>query len=207
MINDSIAPIYSKEIRGSQRVAISGESGASVDTLLVQVAERQCRQSFQRLFQVVSKKIYHYALKNQLTEFQAKDLVQDTMTTVWQKARLFNPERGNAMAWIYTIARNIRFDALRKQQTQGVSISADDIWDVFSSEQTVSVDDTEEQSVFKNQMANYIAQLPKGQREVIEAVYVEGLTHQEFADMHALPLGTVKSRIRLALIKLSEWVN
>jgi RNA polymerase sigma-70 factor (ECF subfamily) len=129
------------------------------------------------------------------------------MTTVWQKARLFNPERGNAMAWIYTIARNIRFDALRKQQTQGVSISADDIWDVFSSEQTVSVEDYEEQSVFKNQMANYIAQLPKGQREVIEAVYVEGLTHQEFADMHELPLGTVKSRIRLALIKLSEWVN
>lgn len=176
--------------------------------LLTRVAEQRCRQSFSELFRHFAPKLLSYGLRQFGNEQTASDLLQETMTNVWHKAALFSSEKGAADVWIFSIARNIRFDLLRKNKQRSDEISAEELWPVLSEQAaTLAETGTLEHVFLMQQVGQYCNQLPENQRIIIEKIYIEGKSQQEVSDALGVPLGTVKSRTRLALIKLKELIS
>ncbi|MBF38702.1 MULTISPECIES: sigma-70 family RNA polymerase sigma factor [Idiomarina] len=175
--------------------------------LLASIAETRSRAAFSELFRHFAPKLQSYATRQFGNEQTAMDLVQETMTNVWHKAHLFKPDKGSPSTWIFTIARNIRFDLLRKNKKRKDDISADDLWPILS-EQNDNLDDgySLDNDVLMQEISQYYAQLPDAQRVVIEKIYIEGKSQQEVSDALGVPLGTIKSRTRLALKKLKELI-
>ncbi|TGG90751.1 sigma-70 family RNA polymerase sigma factor [Natronospirillum operosum] len=167
------------------------------------IAEHQDRKSFVHLFNHFAPQIKGYARSSGLTgmgEALADELVQETMTNLWRKAHLFDRSKASATTWVFTIARNLRVDLLRRQSKHHTTLSSDDLWLEPHTEGDGS--DWVAQSNMERQIRLGIAQLPVDQRQVIGKVFLEDKSHQEAAEDLNLPLGTVKSRIRLALKKL-----
>ncbi len=178
-----------------------------MSSYLVLVGQSRCKRSFAEIFNYFAPRLRSYALKQMGNEALAMELVQDTMSNVWQKSHLFNAEKGAPSTWIFTIARNIRFDMLRKQRNRKEDICADDLWPVLC-EQTADVNEVSlDEQITLQQLGVIFEDLPKKQREVIEAIYIEGKSQQEVADQFEIPLGTVKSRTRLALQRLKEMLK
>lgn len=178
-----------------------------MSSYLALVAEVRCKISFAKVFGFFAPRLRSYALKQIGNEALAMELVQDTMSNVWQKAHLFNAEKGSPSTWIFTIARNIRFDMLRKQQNRKEDICSDDLWPVLC-EQTADANEVSlDEQITLEQVGYLFDELPQKQRVVIEAIYVEGKSQQEVADELEIPLGTVKSRTRLALQRLKEMLK
>ncbi|MAD16506.1 MAG: RNA polymerase subunit sigma [Alteromonadaceae bacterium] len=178
-----------------------------MSSYLVLVGQSRCKRSFAEIFNYFAPRLRSYALKQMGNEALAMELVQDTMSNVWQKSHLFNAEKGAPSTWIFTIARNIRFDMLRKQRNRKEDICADDLWPVLC-EQTADVNEVSlDEQITLQQLGIIFENLPKKQREVIEAIYIEGKSQQEVADQFEIPLGTVKSRTRLALQRLKEMLK
>ncbi|MBT0585834.1 sigma-70 family RNA polymerase sigma factor [Alteromonas oceanisediminis] len=174
---------------------------------LVEVASDRSKVAFSKIFGYFAPRLRSYALKQMGNEALAMELVQDTMSNVWQKAHLFNSEKGSPSTWIFTIARNIRFDMLRKLQNRKEDICSDDLWPVLC-EQTADANETSlEEQVTLEQLGHLFDALPVKQRVVIEAIYIDGKSQQEVADELSIPLGTVKSRTRLALQRLKDMID
>lgn len=183
------------------------ECAEEMSQYLATVAAERCKRSFSKVFSYFAPRLRSYALKQIGNEALAMELVQDTMSNVWQKAHLFNSEKGSPSTWIFTIARNIRFDMLRKQQNRKEDICSDDLWPVLC-EHTADVNEVPlDEQIELHQIGSMFAELPKKQQVVIEAIYVEGKSQQEVADELNIPLGTVKSRTRLALQRLKEMLK
>lgn len=196
--------------RTSQRGVMNTTQQDTADKaaeLLAKVAETRSRAAFSELFSHFAPKLQAYGTRQFGNEQTAMDLVQETMTNVWHKAHLFKPDRGSPSTWIFTIARNIRFDLLRKNKKRKDDISADELWPILA-EQNDNLDDDYalDNDVLMQEIAHYYAQLPDPQREVVEKIYIEGKSQQEVSDSLGIPLGTVKSRTRLALKKLKELI-
>lgn len=171
------------------------------NVLILNIAQEQCQESFKKVFDYFSSKLFIFGTKGKLSENQAKDLVQEVMTTVWTKASTFDPTKGNAKTWIYTIARNTRYDIYRKSIKDQNTLNSDDIWQHFNE---ILSDIHLDEKLQNNQLKILIEELPEKQKEVIESIYLDGLTQEEFSANNNVPLGTVKSRIRLALNKLNK---
>ncbi len=183
------------------------ECAEEMSQFLCRIAESRCKVSFAKVFGFFAPRLRSYALKQTGNEALAMELVQDTMSNVWQKAHLFNAEKGSPSTWIFTIARNLRFDMLRKQQNRKEDICADDLWPVLC-EQTADVNEVSlEENITMQQVGELFDSLPDKQKVVLEAIYVEGKSQQEVADELDIPLGTVKSRTRLALQRLKEMLK
>jgi RNA polymerase sigma-70 factor (ECF subfamily) len=171
------------------------------------IASARCKRSFSTIFSYFAPRLRSYAIKQMGNEALAMELVQDTMSNVWQKAHLFNAEKGSPSTWIFTIARNIRFDMLRKQSKRKEDICADDLWTVLC-EQTADVNEVSmDHQATVNEIERMFELLPVKQKLVIEAIYIQGKSQQEVADELNIPLGTVKSRTRLALQRLTEMLK
>ncbi|WP_158769218.1 sigma-70 family RNA polymerase sigma factor [Paraglaciecola sp. L1A13] len=183
------------------------ECADEMSAYLELVGQLRCKRSFAEVFNYFAPRLRSYALKQMGNEALAMELVQDTMSNVWQKSHLFNSEKGAPSTWIFTIARNIRFDMLRKQRNRKEDICADDLWPVLC-EQTADVNEVPlDEQVTLQELGKLFTALPDKQRAVIEAIYVEGKSQQEVADELSIPLGTVKSRTRLALQRLKEMLK
>lgn len=190
-----------------QKAAASAEEARHLSSLLTKISDARCRHSFSELFRHFAPKLMSYGFRQFGNEQTAADLVQETMTNVWHKAHLFNAEKGAPSTWIFTIARNIRFDLLRKNKYRRDEISADELWPILT-EQNDSLDDYSlDHGVLMQQIEAYSAELPEPQRIVIKKIYVEGKSQQEVSDALNVPLGTIKSRTRLALGKLKELIG
>jgi len=177
------------------------------EVLLVAVGNSQDREAFNMLFHRFASKIYALGMKITRNEQLANDLVQEAMLIIWQKAPLYDLDKGSAQTWIFTLVRNRCFDILRKLKRQPEGISADDIY--AETEQELSVNTEQEQSnqIQIDQISQYFGQLPAAQQQVIEYVFMKDLTHQEAAQQLEIPLGTLKSRLRLALNKLRDFIG
>lgn len=164
------------------------------------IARNQDRAAFTRLFRHFAPLMKAFALSgSNFSANHADELVQEVMLKVWQKAGAFNPEKAAANTWIYTIARNCRTDMYRRLQKFDTAMSADD----FDLE-----DESEDSFVVLHQHRNrdkvreLMRDLPPDQAQILAKVYMEGKSHSEAAAELDLPLGTVKSRVRLAVQKL-----
>jgi len=167
---------------------------------LQQVADNQDREAFSRLFGHFAPLIKAFAINGSaLAASHADELVQEVMIKVWQKATAFNPHKAAASTWIYTIARNCRTDMYRRLQKFDTPISADDIWPETESEELFAAVQQKRDAARIKEM---LQGLPHEQSQILVKVYMEGKSHSEVAEELDLPLGTVKSRVRLAMKKL-----
>ncbi|MDB2410624.1 sigma-70 family RNA polymerase sigma factor [Pseudomonadales bacterium] len=170
--------------------------------LLKIIARDRDRKAFARLFDHFAPKIKSYGmmLKSQHTSAQmAEELVQDVMIKVWLKAHCFDSEKASAGTWIFTIARNCRTDFIRKANRINTSLTADDLWPMAEEEEPFT--SLHQRRIEKN-IHSAVAQLPAEQADVLKRIYIEGKSHSEVSAATGLPLGTVKSRVRLAVSKL-----
>lgn len=167
---------------------------------LKSVAESRDKQAFTHLFKFFSPKILRIARGKFPNEAQANEVVQDTMTNVWKKAHLFNQDKGAATTWVYTVMRNVTFDMLRKIQGNKEDNISEDIWPIAESLSC----DTEpfDDHLEDKKLLSVIDELPIAQQEVIKGFYLREMSQEQLAKHLNLPLGTVKSRLRLALAKL-----
>jgi RNA polymerase sigma-70 factor (ECF subfamily) len=177
------------------------------NTLLLAVATKD-RQAFERLFTHFAPLIRGYCRSKpaptQMTGF-ADELVQEVMIKIWQKAQSFNPEKASASTWIFTLVRNCRVDILRRNNRHNNQpLETEDIWPIDDENTPIT---HLQQSRDQERLSKAAQTLPKEQISVINKVFVEGKTHTETAQELGLPLGTVKSRVRLALKKLQVMVT
>ena len=164
------------------------------------MAEKEDRAAFTRLFRHFAPLIKAFALSgSNMSATHADELVQETMLKVWQKAGAFNPEKAAASTWVYTIARNCRTDMLRRLQKFDTPLAADDVIPEQESEEPFSQLQSRRS---RDRVREMMKELPPDQAQILAKVYMEGKSHAEAAGELDLPLGTVKSRVRLALQKL-----
>lgn len=195
--------LYSKrfvQIEGRRLVA-SDEEQKDWAALVFRVRDHQDRAAFAELFRHFAPRVKAFLMKSGASDSLAEECVQDVMATLWQKAAMFDPARASVATWVFTIARNRRIDALRKARrpepeelTWGPEPEPDQA-EVYEAQQDTKL------------LGEALSQLPTKQRELIERAYFGDLTHSEIAAETGLPLGTIKSRIRLALERLRQHMD
>jgi len=178
-------------------------AASDLAAMIVSVAERQDRTAFADLFGHFGPRIKGFMLKTGANDDLAEEVVQETMVTLWTKARLYDPAKAGASTWIFTIARNKRIDLLRRRNRP----EPDPHDPMFQpdpppdGEQALST--LEDQDRVRLAMKT----LPAEQLEIVRLSFFEGLAHSAIAERLDLPLGTVKSRLRLAFKKVRESVG
>jgi len=170
---------------------------------LVAVGLSEDRQAFARLFNHFAPLIKGYFLSNHgssMSGGMVEELIQEVMLKVWVKAKQFNPDKAAASTWLFTMARNTRIDMLRrKARHNNEPLETEDIWSTDEEESPVSV---LQQHRNQASISDAVETLPTEQAQIVKMIYMEGKTHSVVAEDLQLPLGTVKSRLRLALSKM-----
>ena len=167
--------------------------------LMALVCERD-RSAFQQLFVHFGPRVKSLMLKSGADPALAEDIVQDVFVAVWRKAGQFAPERGAVSTWIFTIARNIRIDKLRRLSSRPY----EDIEAIELVDERAGAEQEIEVAQRAELIAGAVSELPDDQREVIELAYLHDLPQSQIASRLSLPLGTVKSRMRLAYARLKQ---
>ncbi|OOE97782.1 RNA polymerase subunit sigma [Salinivibrio sp. IB643] len=193
--------------RRDTRANMTDVTKEELSELLAKVAEDSDRIAFEHLFRFFGPKIRAYGSKHLRADGQAMELVQETMLVVWRKAHLYNSDKGAATTWVFTIMRNLSFDMLRKVQSNREDNFSDDIWPILESGQQDNETDSGAQSMMDQELLSFIDELPAVQQQVVRGVYLKQLTHQELSEQLNVPLGTVKSRLRLGLEKLRNHLE
>ncbi len=169
------------------------------------VAKTRDKVAFTHLFKFFAPKIQRIASNKFSNEAQAAEVVQETMSNVWRKAHLYSPDKGAPTTWVYTVMRNVTFDILRKMQSKKEDTLSDDLWPLVENNQ---VDDEDFTDHLENkQLVSYLSSLPENQQQVVKGFYFLEMSQEQLAQHLDLPLGTVKSRLRLALAKLKVRIG
>ncbi|MDJ0629575.1 MAG: sigma-70 family RNA polymerase sigma factor [Rhodobacter sp.] len=154
------------------------------------------KAAFAQLFRHFAPRVKAFLMKSGADASLAEECTQEVMATVWRKAHMFDPSRASVATWIFTVARNRKIDALRKQRRP----EPEDLpWGPEAEPDQADALALQQES---EKLGKAIAALPEKQRELIEKAYFGDLSHSEIAEATGLPLGTIKSRIRLALDRL-----
>ena len=167
------------------------------DRLIETVALQRDREAFAELFSYYAPRLKAWLIRSGATATAAEDFAQDAMLTVWRKADLFDARKARAATWIFTIARNRRLDMLRRDAralpTPDIDLAAPEVRrpdDILSASQDAE------------RIRDALSRLKPDQIEVLRLAFFMDSPHSEIARRLDLPLGTVKSRIRNAMIKL-----
>ena len=175
----------------------ASETSYQMDDLIIRIAETQDQHAFVELAKLASPRLKAYAIRCGSSPDLAEDLVQECLLIVWRKAHQFNPKTARSTTWLYTIVRNKRIDLARKNKLN--IVQSDDLW---PEEPTEELEDEVERDLTGKLVRTLLHSLPEGQRQIVFKVYFEGKSHSEIANELGLPLGTIKSRLRLAMKKL-----
>lgn len=159
--------------------------------------------AFKCLFTTFGPKVRAMLMRQGADSETAEDIVQETMLAVWAKSHLFIEEKGALSSWIYSIARNLRIDRVRRQVVWDQL--RNDIAAVQSAHAAADIAACREQD--RLQVANALSGLPTEQLQIVKLSFIDGLSQTEIANQLKLPLGTVKSRMRLAFDKLRGAVE
>lgn len=169
--------------------------------LVLRVRDHQDKAAFADLFRHFAPRVKAFLMKSGADAALAEECAQDVMATLWQKAGLFDPSRASVATWVFTIARNRRIDALRKARRP----EPEDLpWGPEPEPDQAEVLEAQQDT---DRLGAALAQLPEKQRALIERAFYGDLSHSEIAAETGLPLGTIKSRIRLALERLRQQMS
>jgi len=174
------------------------------DRLIEAVAARQDRAAFAQLFEHFAPRIKTFMRRSGASEGSADELAQETLLAVWRKAALFESSAAGAAAWIFTIARNLRIDALRRERRSNETSDVDAEFQVDESPQPDSLLASAQAEA---RVRAAVAELSDEQTHVVELAFYEEKAHAEIAQILQIPLGTVKSRLRLAMNRLRKLLG
>jgi RNA polymerase sigma-70 factor (ECF subfamily) len=173
---------------------------SELSAAIVAVASRGDRAAFAGLFGHFAPRVKSYLMRLGAPPAQAEDLAQETMLAVWSKAALYDPQRAEAATWVFTIARNLRIDALRRERHPEVSDEfLAEVPDDRPGAEMLVADGRRDQA-----LRAVLATLPPEQAEVVRLSFFADLAHPAIAERLRLPLGTVKSRLRLAMGRIRK---
>ena len=173
-------------------------SGDEPSDLILAIARRQCRASFAALFSLFAPKLKSYLIRHGCRPEQAEELAQEALLTVWRKAAYFDPARAGASTWIFTIARNLRIDAVRRERRPD-DLRDDPALEPLPEPAADVVIAAQERD---GQLRRALKDLPEEQAQVVRLSFFSDKPHSEISVELGLPLGTVKSRLRLAMARL-----
>jgi len=185
----------------------STELTAQLRDCIARVANQRDKAAFSTLFDHYAPLIRAYSLAREPgADLVADELAQEVMIRVWLKAGTYNSQLANTNTWIYTLARNCRIDYLRRNGRFVSDIDPTEIFDDMEDESPSPFQLTHQSRLEKN-IRTGLEKLPREQSEILVKVYLEGKSHQQTSEELKLPLGTVKSRVRLAIKKLKVLVE
>ena len=191
-----LCAIDSDEIEGSKNLSLEKNNKKVWAELIKKVETLKDTSAFEELFNYFAPRIKAFLMKSGADPQMAEECSQEVMATVWRKAHLFDPARASVSTWIFTIARNKKIDAIRKlNRPEPEQLYPEQDYEPDQEEVVELQQETE-------RLATALGELPEKQRVLIENAYLGELSHSEIAEITGLPLGTIKSRIRLALEKL-----
>jgi RNA polymerase sigma-70 factor, ECF subfamily len=204
MLDDTLAPeapVAPRRARSESDVTPDTDTAPAYSeqtVWMLAIRDQRDKQAFKRLFDHYAPRLKGFVMRAGAPKAQAEDIVQDVMLTVWRKAHLFDPSRAQVSSWIYQIARNRQIDVIRKEarpvpealKAEDEDRDEGDAGQVLALEQETDM------------LRQALDKLAPAQREMIERAYLGELTHTEIRDATGLPLGTIKSRIRLGLERL-----
>lgn len=168
---------------------------------IIAIRDKHDQVAFADLFAHFAPRVKGFLMKSGADASLAEECTQEVMATLWRKAHMFDPARASVATWIFTIARNKKIDALRKMRRP----EPEDLpWGPEAEPDQADAIGLRQET---EQLADAIKQLPDKQRKLIEQAYFGDLSHSEIAEITGLPLGTIKSRIRLALDRLRHAMN
>ena len=173
-----------------------------MNELLSRVAVASDRRAFEELFAFFAPKVKGYLIKIGTSGELAEDLAQETLLKVWRKAKLFDVTKASASTWIFTIARNLRIDAARRAARTTVDIDIDEA--ALAADDDPLADEIVERTERDKIIHQAFTTLPQNQLEVVKLHFLEDAAHSEISERLGVPLGTVKSRLRLAFQKIRK---
>lgn len=166
--------------------------------LVEAIAARKDRDAFAELFAHFAPRVKGYVMRLGAADAAAEEIAQDVMIAVWRKAELFDRAQASVSTWIFRIARNRRIDVLRR--TRRPELDAED--PALLPEAEIAPDAAVSAAEQEERVRAALTELPPEQVDLLRAAFYDGLSHREIAERSGIPLGTVKSRIRLAFSKL-----
>ena len=169
--------------------------------LLIAVRDSQDKIAFAQIFRHFAPRVKAFLMKSGTDAALAEECAQDVMATLWQKAHLFDPGRASVATWVFTIARNRRIDVARRARRPEPEILD---WGPEGEPDQADVYEIAQET---KRLSAALAGLPEKQKALIQRAYYGDLSHSEIAAETGLPLGTIKSRIRLALDRLRQTMS
>jgi len=170
----------------------------AANALLGRVARERDRAAFASLFGHFAPRVKAYLLRLGAPGPLAEDLAQEALLSLWRKAHLFDPAKASAATWLFTIARNLRIDAIRREKRPELEPGD------FLPQPEAAADDGLARTDEENRLRASLKHLPADQSQVVELSFFADKPHSEIARQLGIPLGTVKSRLRLALARLKR---
>lgn len=167
------------------------------------IAIRHDRDAFRQLFRFYAPRIHTMLVRSGATSELAEDVAQETLIAVWHKAGSYDAERATVSAWVFTIARNLRIDRFRRDQRSQLH----HVYELVQPSESPPPDAPLEAVERESRIRTALNGLPREQVRVVELSFFEGQAHGEIAATLGIPLGTVKSRLRLALARLREFLG
>jgi RNA polymerase sigma-70 factor, ECF subfamily len=167
-------------------------------SLMEAVALSKDRAAFAELFAYYAPRVKTYLMRQGADDGQAEEIAQEVMVTVWRKAELYDRRHASVSTWLFRIARNRRIDAIRRTRKPELDPNDPMLLPSQPEAADVGVDHVDRERLVRAAMAD----LPEEQKTLLHIAFYEGLTHREIADKLKTPLGTVKSRLRLAFARL-----
>jgi RNA polymerase sigma-70 factor (ECF subfamily) len=177
-----------------------------IDAELLRRIARRDRLAFAELYDRFSRPLYATALRILNDAREAEDIVQEVFLALWEKAAVFEQERGSAFSWAVTLTRNRAIDRIRMRKRRAELLAASQPED-FGGQSADDEGDSADALAFKEKAVAVraaVAALPPEQQSALQLAFFSGLTQQEIAEKLREPLGTVKARIRRGLLKLRD---
>ena len=178
-------------------------AAATLNDLVLAVAGQRSRAAFAALFAHFAPRLKSYLMRLGAEAGQAEELVQDVMLQVWHRAETFDPAQANASTWVFTIARNKRIDAIRRERRPEIDLTDP----ALVPEPVEPADRTLEAGQENARLNAAIGALPNEQAELLRLAYYEDKPHSTISAERGIPLGTVKSRLRLAVDRLRRLLR
>lgn len=176
--------------------------GVAQNDLMEAVAQSRDKQAFAQLFDHYAPRLKTFLLRQGCDASTAEELVQETMLTLWRKAERFDSAQATLATWVFTIARNKRIDRLRRENKPELDPN-----EPLLQPETVSAEQLVDRREQATQLQNAIAALPVEQAELVRMAYFGDVVHTQIAEQTGVALGTVKSRLRLAMKRLRRSLD